>query len=124
MLVANYPTKRDLRASIGQPLRYEETSLFGPEYKSDGTFPVVGPGAYDRKWYAKVTLENGIVVAVDGRRLQVVPRDNVAHWNNVVQPAYKKTLASFKDCCKVAAMFQVVCRDCNPGYKPYSRLGG
>lgn len=122
MLVATYPTKRDLRASIGQPLRYEETSLFGPEYKADGTFPVVGPGAYERKWYAQVTVENGVIVAVDGRGSRVIAQPKPLTLGAVL--ASKKPLRPFKSCCKVAAMFNVVCRDCNPSYKPFSRLGG
>lgn len=48
-LVANYRTKKDLKAAIGQPLRYSETSMFGMEYKPNGIFAVVGPSAYERK---------------------------------------------------------------------------
>lgn len=58
MLVATYKHKKDLKVSIGQPLRYEETSFFGAEYKSTGTFAVVGSSAYKRDWYATVTMEN------------------------------------------------------------------
>jgi len=58
MLSATYKTKKDLKASVGKPLRYIETSMFGAEYKSDGQFCVVGPSPYDRKWYATVTMEN------------------------------------------------------------------
>jgi hypothetical protein len=58
MLVATYKTKKDLKNSIGQSLQYEETSLFGPEYNGNSTFPVVGPSAYQRKWYAKISMVN------------------------------------------------------------------
>lgn len=54
-----YKTKKELKASIGQPLRYNETSVFGPEYKDNGKFAVVGPSAYDRKWFAEVTMIDG-----------------------------------------------------------------
>lgn len=64
MLVACYKTKKDLKNAIGQTLRYEETSLFGVEYKQDGTFCVVGPGAYQRKWYAQVTMVEGKISKV------------------------------------------------------------
>jgi hypothetical protein len=57
MMVARYKTKKELKAAIGQPLRYEETSLFGEEYRADGSFCVVGPGAYERKWFAQVTMK-------------------------------------------------------------------
>lgn len=64
MLVATYKTKKALKESIGKTLRYQETSIFGSEYKSTGKFPVVGPGAYNRKWYAEVTMENNKIKKV------------------------------------------------------------
>jgi hypothetical protein len=64
MLVARYRTKKDLKAAVGQELRYEETSMFGEEYKPDGAFAVVGPGAYQRKWYAQVTMQGGRIARV------------------------------------------------------------
>ena len=64
MLVARYVCKKDLKASIGRRLRYEETSMFGEEYKDNGKFCVVGPGAYDRKWYAEVTMKAGLIERV------------------------------------------------------------
>jgi hypothetical protein len=36
MMLANYKSKKDLKNSIGQPLKYQETSMFGPEYRSTG----------------------------------------------------------------------------------------
>lgn len=65
MLGANYKTKKELKAEIGQPLRYIETSLFGPEFRPDGVFSVVGPDPYtDRKWFAEVTMKAGRIVRV------------------------------------------------------------
>lgn len=64
MLGALYPTKKALKASIGQPLEKVETSMFGPEYKPNGTFNVVGPSPYNRKWYATVTLVQGLISKV------------------------------------------------------------
>ena len=64
MLVACYKTKKDLKAATGQSLRYEETSLFGAEYRPDGNFCVVGPGAHQRKWYACVTMVEGKISKV------------------------------------------------------------
>ena len=61
---ACYKTKKDLKTSIGQSLRYIETSMFGQEYKADGTFCVVGPSPYERKWYAEVTMINGKIAKV------------------------------------------------------------
>ena len=56
MLVANYPTKKILKQNIGQMLNYTETSIFGPEYRPNGSFCVVGPSATNRKWYAQVLM--------------------------------------------------------------------
>ena len=64
MLGALYKTKQVLKESIGKELRYEETSIFGVEYKSNGSFCVVGPSPYVRKWYAEVTMENGLIESV------------------------------------------------------------
>ena len=65
MMGASYKTKKDLKASIGQRLKYVETSMFGYEYKADGSFCVVGPDAHrNRKWYAEVTMENDLIKKV------------------------------------------------------------
>jgi cytochrome c biogenesis protein ResB len=64
MMGATYKTKKDLKAAIGKPLRYVETSFFGEEYKSNGTFNVVGPSPTDRKWYATVTMVDGKIAKV------------------------------------------------------------
>jgi hypothetical protein len=64
MLVALYKTKKALKESIGKPLHYQETSTFGYEYKPNGKFAMVGPGAYDRKWYAQVTVKDGLIQKV------------------------------------------------------------
>ena len=64
MLGALYPTKKALKESIGKELRHEETSFFGPEYKADGKFPVVGPSPTNRKWYAEVTMVGGKISKV------------------------------------------------------------
>ena len=64
MMGARYATKKSLKAAVGQPLRYEETSMFGPEYQADGTFCVVGPSPTERKWFAKVTMVAGLIAHV------------------------------------------------------------
>jgi hypothetical protein len=63
MLQAVYKTKKALKESIGESLNYIETSIFGPEYKSDGTF-VVADSSPQRKWYAEVTMKNNIITKV------------------------------------------------------------
>ena len=64
MIAANYKTKRALKNSIGQSLLYTETSMFGPEFKPDGKFPIVGPSPTDRKWYAEITMVDGKIKGV------------------------------------------------------------
>jgi len=61
---ASYKTKKDLKAAIGQSLRYVETSFFGEEYRENGTFCVVGPSPYERKWFASVTMKDGKIAKV------------------------------------------------------------
>jgi hypothetical protein len=65
MMGALYKSKKELKASIGKPLNYTETSMFGAEYKEDGTFSVVGPDPYNnRKWFASVTMVGGLISKV------------------------------------------------------------
>ena len=64
MLAATYPTKKALKEAIGRRLRYEETSMFGAEFKKDGQFAVVGPAPYNRQWYATVVMEGGLIKKV------------------------------------------------------------
>jgi hypothetical protein len=65
MMGADYKTKKQLKENIGKPLHYIETSMFGNEYKENGTFCVVGPCPYtNRKWYAEVTMENSLIKKV------------------------------------------------------------
>ena len=66
-LIANYPSKKELKASIGQRLNYIETSIFGNEYHENGTFAVVnrphitGKG---REFFAEVTMTGGKITKV------------------------------------------------------------
>lgn len=64
-----HPTKKDLKASIGKRLRYRETSMFGDEYRADGTFTVayrpaiLGTGG--REYFARVTMKDGLIAKVE-----------------------------------------------------------
>ncbi len=64
MMGAHYATKKELKENVGLELDYEETSMFGPEYKPTGTFAVVGPSPTNRKWFAEVTMENDLIKSV------------------------------------------------------------
>lgn len=67
MLVFNYDSKKQLKENIGRPLRYIETSLFGPEYRLNGVLTganrphITGRG---REFFANVTMENGLIKGV------------------------------------------------------------
>jgi hypothetical protein len=68
MLLIGYKSKKELKENIGKPLSYQETSMFGNEYKSNGTFvaahrPYVtkSPG---REFFAEITMENGLIKKV------------------------------------------------------------
>lgn len=64
MIVFDYPSKKDMKACIGKPLRYIETSMFGPEYRDNGVLTganrphITGKG---REFFANVTMENGLI---------------------------------------------------------------
>lgn len=67
MIVFNYESKKALKECIGQPLRYIETSIFGPEYIADGTLTganrphITHKG---REFFAQVTMKNGLIERV------------------------------------------------------------
>jgi len=67
MIVFNYPSKKVLKESIGQPLNFIETSMFGAEYRKDGILTganrphITHQG---REFFANVTMENGLIKSV------------------------------------------------------------
>lgn len=62
-----YPLKKDLKAAIGQPLKYRETSAAGPEYTDNGEIcgahrpHLTGEG---REYFATVTMKDGKIAKV------------------------------------------------------------
>jgi hypothetical protein len=67
MLVFNYTSKKDLKASVGQRLKYIETSIFGAEYNPNGELVganrphITGKG---REFFAQVKMQDGLIVSV------------------------------------------------------------
>lgn len=67
MIVFDYPSKKELKQHIGQPLRYIETSLFGPEYRPNGILTganrphITGQG---REFFAQVIMRDGLIEGV------------------------------------------------------------
>ena len=69
MMILNYESKKVLKESIGQPLKYTETSFFGEEYKRDGSIvgcnrPSLPEGTGTREFFAEVTMEDGLIKGV------------------------------------------------------------
>jgi hypothetical protein len=74
MMIFNYKSKKQMKQSVGQFLDYTETSFFGVEYKSTGSF--IGcnrpyspeyPKFEQRKgreFFAKVIMVNDIIQEV------------------------------------------------------------
>ena len=66
-LIANYPTKKNCKENIGKRLNFIETSLFGPQYVSNGTLTVAnrphitGSG---REWFGRITMKDGLIASV------------------------------------------------------------
>lgn len=67
MIIFNYPSKKVLKENIGEPLRFIETSVFGPEYKENGVLTganrphITGIG---REFFANVTMKDGLIASV------------------------------------------------------------
>lgn len=69
MMLVHYPTKKDLKAAVGRPLRYTETSMFGEEYKANGRFTVAHRPAVQhdggQEFFATVTMRDGLIAKVE-----------------------------------------------------------
>jgi len=66
-MVVKYKSKKELRENIGKPLKYIETSLFGPEYRDNGILTVANRPhitGLGREFFARVTMESGLIVEV------------------------------------------------------------
>ena len=70
MMVLNYNSKKQLKENIGKNLNYTETSMFGNEYKSNGTFcgsnrpQIPEYGNSGREFFAQVTMLKDLIVQV------------------------------------------------------------
>ena len=67
MIIFNYPSKKILKESVGKPLNYIETSLFGAEYRSNGM--ITGANRphithKGREFFANVTMKNNLIASV------------------------------------------------------------
>ena len=66
-LVVVYPSKKVLKEEVGKPLKYQETSLFGPEYRENGLLTVANRPhitGMGREFFAQVYMEAGLIKKV------------------------------------------------------------
>lgn len=66
-LVVKYPSKKELKANIGQSLKYIETSMFGPEYTGNGVLTVANRPhitGLGREFFAQVTMSDHKITKV------------------------------------------------------------
>ena len=67
MIVFNYPSKKALKESVGQRLKFIETSMFGDEYVANGFLTganrphITGKG---REFFARVEMQDGLIKSV------------------------------------------------------------
>ena len=74
MMFLNYRSKKELKKQIGSKLNYTETSFYGNEYKSNGSFTgcnrpysnpkVMGMKPKAREFFATVSMEDDIIQSV------------------------------------------------------------
>lgn len=70
LLLTGYDSKKELKAHIGKPLEYVETSAFGKEYTGDGAFtaahrPALKVRRTGREFFARITMENNLIKKVE-----------------------------------------------------------
>lgn len=66
-IYGGYKTKKAFKeACVGKSASgiFQETSIFGAEYKGDGKYAVVGPTPHERKWFASVVVLNGNITKI------------------------------------------------------------
>lgn len=61
--IVGFKTKKSLKEAVGRRVSVNDPSIV-QEYTGTGSYCCVGPGLYDRKWYAVVTIEDGILKSV------------------------------------------------------------
>jgi hypothetical protein len=59
-----FKTKKELKSFIGQTVACIVPRFGGDDYVDNYNGAIVGPGPYNRKWYAEVVIENNILKKV------------------------------------------------------------
>ena len=76
MIIVNYKSKKELIKNIGKKLDYTETSMFGLEYKSNGTFSACNRPSINsvlinrgilraREFFSTVTIKDNLIFKVE-----------------------------------------------------------
>lgn len=70
MMLVPYESRKAMKLCIGQALRFTETSMFGAEYKTNGSFcvahrPAVSRGDGGREFFAQVTMREGLIEKIE-----------------------------------------------------------
>jgi len=75
MLLTGYKSRKELATCIGEPLKYVETSMFGNEFKWDGSFTAMHRPLLKeyngitlpkgREFGATITMANGLIAKVE-----------------------------------------------------------
>ena len=68
-MIFNYESKKEMKENIGKQLKYTETSMFGPEFKTNGEFigcnrPTLPQGTGKREFFAQVIMQNGLIYSI------------------------------------------------------------
>ena len=66
-MVVVYPSKKELKSNVGSRLNYIETSISGPEYRSNGTITVANRPhitGLGREFFAQVTMQDDLITKV------------------------------------------------------------
>jgi hypothetical protein len=68
MLILNYPSKKELKACVGQRLKYIDPAVIGASYKAEGV--VYGSNrpaftGHKREFYARITMAAGLIKKVE-----------------------------------------------------------
>lgn len=68
MLIFLYESKKQMKDCIGQRLKYQETSVFGAEYRDNGKLTGSNrpslTGIKGREFFAEVTMTDGVITRV------------------------------------------------------------
>ena len=68
MIIFDYPSKKNLKENLGQPLRYIETSMFGAEYVADGFLTGANRPhitGHKQEFFARVRMVDGLISKVE-----------------------------------------------------------